>query len=75
MWRCHFGNVVRTGESHEWYTPQGELTGVSYPDRALRATKTVARMETGFVLEPCPARYHRPDSSDLAVIFAGVPMS
>lgn len=69
MWRCHFGGVVRVGESHEWYTEDGELTGVDYPDRTLRSTKTVARAEVGFALESRPSRYAKPGSPDWTVAF------
>jgi hypothetical protein len=70
MWRCHFGQVVRPGESHEWYTEDGELTGVDHPDRTLKSTKTVSRTETGFTLKASRARYDKPWSPDLTVVFA-----
>jgi hypothetical protein len=69
MWRCRFGSVVRTGDSASWYTSEGELTGVDYPDRTLTATKTVGLTETGFTLDVAAARYDKPTSRDLAVIF------
>ncbi len=70
MWRCHFGRVVRPGESHEWYTEHGELTGVDHPDRTLRSTKTVSRTEVGFTLTSRRARYDKPWSPDLTMVFA-----
>lgn len=69
MWRCRFGSVVRTGDSASWYTLEGEFANVDYPDRTLVATRTVARTETGFSLDVAAARYDKPASRDLAVIF------
>jgi hypothetical protein len=70
MWRCRFSGVVRAGESREWYTQDGELTGVDHPDRTLRSTKTVSRVEVGFTLQASRARYDKPGSPDWAVVFA-----
>jgi hypothetical protein len=69
LWRCHFGEIVRHGESREWYTEHGELTGVNYPDQTLRSTKTVSRTEVGFTLTSRRARYDRPGSADVTVVF------
>ncbi|TXS40082.1 competence protein CoiA [Streptomyces sp. OR43] len=51
LWTASFGSIVRPGESHEWYTPEGDLTGVDYPGRTLRKTKSVGRRQAGFVPE------------------------
>lgn len=73
MWRCHFGRIVRPGEYHEWYDPDGELQSVDYPERTLKSTKTVSRVGTGFTLRATPSRYHRPGSPDWAIVFAAAP--
>ncbi len=69
MWRCNFGRIVRQGESRQWYTEDGELTGVNYPDQALKFTKTVSRTEVGFALTSRQTRYHKPGHPDFTVVF------
>lgn len=70
MWHCYFGKIVRPGEYREWYTPDGDLEEMQSPRRTLRSTKTVRRKEVGFKLMSRQARYNKPGSPDLAVVFA-----
>lgn len=70
LWRCQFGGIVRPSESYEWYTEDGDLDGVDFPDRALRSTKTVSRAEVGFALTSRRTKYDKPGSPDFAVVFA-----
>lgn len=51
------GSVSRDGTSHEWYTPDGDLTGVDYPGRTLRKTKHVAVRPGGFVPGLAPGKF------------------
>lgn len=69
LWRCDLGEIVRPGESREWYAEGGELTGVTYPDQTLKSTKTVSRTEVGFTLTSRRARYDKPGSPDITVAF------
>jgi hypothetical protein len=50
-------SVHRDGDSREWYTPEGELTGVSYSGRTLRKTKYVTRQIGGFGLRTAPGKF------------------
>lgn len=51
------GSIRRAGESHEWYTPEGDLTGVDYPGRTLKKTKCVVRRPGGFGLRTAPGLF------------------
>ncbi|MDX3229409.1 competence protein CoiA [Streptomyces sp. ME19-01-6] len=57
MWVATLGAIRRPGESREWYTPDGDLTGVDYPGRRLRKTKHVALCRGGFVLALAPGKF------------------
>lgn len=48
VWVASLGSIHRDGESHEWYAEGGELTGVDYPGRTLRKTKSIVRTLGGF---------------------------
>ena len=50
VWVASPGSIRRDGESHEWYTEGGELTGVDYPGRTLRKTKAIVRTLGGIHL-------------------------
>lgn len=64
------GKVQRAGESREWYTPDGDLTGVDYPGRTLRKTKSVTLRRGGFVPGLAPGKF----GDRWAVVFLeGVP--
>lgn len=51
------GKVRRAGESREWYTPDGDRTGIDYPGRTLRKTKHVTRQRAGFVPALAPGKF------------------
>lgn len=51
------GRIRRAGESHEWYTPDGDLTGVDYPGRTLRKTKTISRRKASFLPALAPGKF------------------
>jgi hypothetical protein len=57
VWVAALGKVRRSSESREWYTPDGDLTGVVYPGRTLRKTKHVACRPGGFVLGLAPGKF------------------
>lgn len=57
IWIASLGKVRRAGESREWYTPDGDLTGVDYPGRTLRKTKHVVRRPGGFVPGVAPGKF------------------
>jgi hypothetical protein len=57
IWNASLGRVRRAGESREWYTPDGDLTGVDYPGRTLRKTKSVVRRQGGFEPQLAPGKF------------------
>lgn len=57
VWLASLSKVRRAGESREWYTPDGDLTGVDYPGRTLRKTKYVTRRRVGFVPGLAPGKF------------------
>lgn len=57
IWIAALGKVRRAGESREWYTPDGDRTGVDYPGRTLRKTKHVVRRPGGFVPGLAPGKF------------------
>lgn len=67
IWIASLGTIRRPGESHEWYTPDGDLDGVDYPGRTLRKTKHVARRRGGFIPGLAPGKF----GDRWSVVFAG----
>ncbi|MFE5852525.1 competence protein CoiA [Streptomyces sp. NPDC056500] len=67
LWAASFGKIRRPGESHEWYTPEGDLTGVDYPGRTLRKTKSVGRRRAGFIPQLAPGKF----GDRWSLVFAG----
>ncbi|WP_406302804.1 competence protein CoiA family protein [Streptomyces sp. NBC_00885] len=63
--RADVGSVYRDGESHSWYEPGGELTGVEYPGYSPRTLKTVERRPGGFHIEGMKGRY----PNEYAILF------
>ena len=57
MWRVDLEEVFRAGESREWYTEDGELTGVDYPGYTPRTIRTCTARRTGFRLTAEPGRF------------------
>lgn len=57
IWIASLGKIRRAGESREWYTPDGDLTGVDYPGRTLRKKKHITRQQGGFVPMLAPGKF------------------
>jgi hypothetical protein len=57
IWVASLGSVHREGESYSWYTEDGDETGVDYPGRTLRKTKTVGRKRGTFRLRTVPGKF------------------
>lgn len=60
IWVASLGSVHREGTSLSWYTPEGEPTGVDYPGKSLRKTKTVGRRRGGFRIRTVPGKFGDP---------------
>lgn len=60
IWIASLVPVRRNGTSHEWYTPEGDLTGVDYPGRTLRKTKHIAVKPGGFLPALAPGKFGDP---------------
>jgi len=67
IWIAALGKVRRAGESREWYTPDGDLTGVDYPGRTLRKTRYITRQRGGFVPGLAPGKF----GDRWSVVFTG----
>ncbi len=49
---------MRFGETREWYTEHGDLTGFTSPDRVLRKTRRVESVtQRGFRLTLVPGKF------------------
>lgn len=60
IWVASLGSIRRDGESRSWYTEDGDLTGVDYPGRTLRKTKTVGRRQGSFRFRLVPGKFGDP---------------
>lgn len=57
IWVAVLGSIRREGESYSWYTEDGDPTGVDYPGRTLRKTKTVGRRPGSFHFRLAPGKF------------------
>lgn len=58
MWKLTMSGVDREGESYQWYTEDGDPTGVDYPGRTLKTVKTIERWRVGFRVGATRSRFN-----------------